>query len=138
MIIEPPLSLPVYSCSCDPFPVRFDGSKMLVASSISSIASLGDLKFLFLCGVVNLPKTRFLLTVIFFIKIYLVLHCSKKIVMYMLRLESSAIGEIVGGTMLPALVDRLIELDVEIGWDGKMQQEDAKCIFEMDIDRRHC
>lgn len=30
----------------------------------------------------------------------------------MLRLESGAIGEIVGGTMLPALVDRLIELDV--------------------------
>ncbi|CAI8614564.1 unnamed protein product [Vicia faba] len=58
-----------------------------------------------------------------------------EIVMYvenMLKLESGAIGEIVGSTMLPALVDKLIELDVEIGWDGKMQ-EDAKCIFEMEL-----
>lgn len=58
-----------------------------------------------------------------------------EIVMYvenMLMLESGEIGEIVGGTMLPALVDKLIELDVEIGWDGKLQ-EDAKCIFAMEI-----
>ncbi|KAI5425972.1 RNA polymerase I-specific transcription initiation factor rrn3 [Lathyrus oleraceus] len=58
-----------------------------------------------------------------------------EIVMYvenMLKLESGAIGEIVGSTMLPALVDKLIELDVEIGWDGKMH-EDAKCIFEMEL-----
>lgn len=59
-----------------------------------------------------------------------------EIVMYvenMLRLESGAIGEIVGYTMLPALVDRLIELDVEIGWDGILQ-EDAKGIFEMELE----
>ncbi|XP_061362183.1 uncharacterized protein LOC133305934 [Gastrolobium bilobum] len=58
------------------------------------------------------------------------------IVMYvenMLRLEGGAIGEIVSGTMLPALVDRLIELDVQIGWDGILQ-EDAKGIFEMELD----
>lgn len=30
----------------------------------------------------------------------------------MLKLESGTIGEIVGVTMLPALVDRMIELDV--------------------------
>ncbi|KAF1862764.1 hypothetical protein Lal_00040029 [Lupinus albus] len=51
----------------------------------------------------------------------------------MLRLESGAIGEIVSGTMLPALVDRLIELDVEIGWDGLLQ-EDAKGMFEMELE----
>lgn len=59
-----------------------------------------------------------------------------EIVMYvenMLRLESGAIGEIVGGTMLPALVDRLIELDVGIGWDGNLQ-EDVKCIFELELE----
>ncbi|TKY58404.1 RNA polymerase I-specific transcription initiation factor RRN3 [Spatholobus suberectus] len=60
-----------------------------------------------------------------------------EIVMYvenMLRLESGAIGEIVGSTMLPALVDRLLELDVSgIGWDG-MLQEDAKGIFEMELE----
>lgn len=41
----------------------------------------------------------------------------------MLKLESGAIGEIVGSTMLPALVDKLIELDA-----------DAKCIFEMELE----
>ncbi|RHN42615.1 hypothetical protein MtrunA17_Chr8g0378781 [Medicago truncatula] len=51
----------------------------------------------------------------------------------MLMLESGSIGEIVGGTMLPAIVDKLIELDVEIGWDGKIQ-EDAKSIFEMEFE----
>lgn len=30
----------------------------------------------------------------------------------MLRLESSAIGELVGSTMLVAIIDRLIDLDV--------------------------
>ncbi|XP_057416668.1 uncharacterized protein LOC130711181 [Lotus japonicus] len=58
------------------------------------------------------------------------------IVMYvenMLRLESGSIGETFGGAMLPALVDRLIQLDVEIGWDGIMQ-EDAKGIFEMELE----
>jgi len=30
----------------------------------------------------------------------------------MLKLESGAVGETVGSTMLPALVDRLLELDV--------------------------
>ncbi|CAL5214648.1 unnamed protein product [Lathyrus oleraceus] len=59
-----------------------------------------------------------------------------EIVMYvenMLKLESGAIGEIVGSTMLPALVDKLIELDVEIGLDGNMHA-DAKCIFEMELE----
>lgn len=59
-----------------------------------------------------------------------------EIVMYvenMLRLESGAIGEIIGSTMLPALVDRLLDLDVEIGWDGILQ-EDGKCIFEMELE----
>jgi hypothetical protein len=55
----------------------------------------------------------------------------------MLRLESSAIGEIVGGTMLPALVDRLIELDVcllsscQIFSQGKARSFDhySICLF---------
>ncbi|XP_054775884.1 uncharacterized protein LOC129284426 isoform X2 [Prosopis cineraria] len=51
----------------------------------------------------------------------------------MLRLESGAIGEIVGVTMLPALVDRMIELDVEIGWDGNLQDE-AKDLFDMELE----
>ncbi|CAJ1949485.1 unnamed protein product [Sphenostylis stenocarpa] len=51
----------------------------------------------------------------------------------MLKLESGAIGESVGSTMLPAVVDRLLELDVEIGWDGILQ-EDARGIFDMELE----
>ncbi|XP_052724175.1 uncharacterized protein LOC108347665 isoform X5 [Vigna angularis] len=51
----------------------------------------------------------------------------------MLKLESGAIGETVGSTVLPALVDRLLELDVEIGWDGILQ-EDTKGIFDMELE----
>ncbi|KAF7829078.1 RNA polymerase I-specific transcription initiation factor RRN3 [Senna tora] len=59
-----------------------------------------------------------------------------EIVLYvenMLKLDSGAIGEIVGVTMLPALVDRMIDLDVDIGWDGSLQ-DDAKDIFEMELE----
>ncbi|KAK7386568.1 hypothetical protein VNO78_26901 [Psophocarpus tetragonolobus] len=59
-----------------------------------------------------------------------------EIVMYvenMLRLACGAIGEIVGSTMLPAVVDRMLELDVEIGWDGILL-EDVKGIFEMELE----
>ncbi|KEH32236.1 transcription initiation factor ia protein, putative [Medicago truncatula] len=51
----------------------------------------------------------------------------------MFSLEGGAVGEAVGGTMLPELVDKLIEFDVKIGWDGKMQ-DDAKCVFEMNLE----
>ncbi|XP_027920170.1 RNA polymerase I-specific transcription initiation factor RRN3-like isoform X2 [Vigna unguiculata] len=51
----------------------------------------------------------------------------------MLKLESGAVGETVGSTMLPALVDRLLELDVEIGWDGILQ-EDTRGIFDMELE----
>ncbi|WVZ21139.1 hypothetical protein V8G54_008461, partial [Vigna mungo] len=59
-----------------------------------------------------------------------------EIVLYvenMLKLESGAIGETVGSTVLPALVDRLLELDVEIGWDGILQ-EDTRGIFDMELE----
>ncbi|OVA01095.1 RNA polymerase I specific transcription initiation factor RRN3 [Macleaya cordata] len=52
----------------------------------------------------------------------------------MLRLESSAIGEFVGSTMLMAVVDRLIDLDVEIGWDDILQDDSSKGIFDMELD----
>ncbi|KAL3527319.1 hypothetical protein ACH5RR_011975 [Cinchona calisaya] len=59
------------------------------------------------------------------------------IVMYvenMLRLESGAIGELVGSTMLVAIVDRLIDLDVEIAWDDILHDDFSKGIFEMEIE----
>ncbi|XP_043710994.1 RNA polymerase I-specific transcription initiation factor RRN3-like isoform X2 [Telopea speciosissima] len=59
------------------------------------------------------------------------------LVMYvesMLRLESSAIGELIGSTMLMAVVDRLVDLDVEIGWDDIIQEDSSKGIFHMELE----
>ncbi|KAJ4962749.1 hypothetical protein NE237_022688 [Protea cynaroides] len=59
------------------------------------------------------------------------------LVMYvesMLRLESSAIGEFIGSTMLMAVVDRLVDLDVEIGWDEIIQEDSSKGIFHMELE----
>ncbi|XP_027074905.2 uncharacterized protein [Coffea arabica] len=59
------------------------------------------------------------------------------IVMYvenMLRLESGVIGELVGSTMLMAVVDRLIDLDVEIAWDDILQDDFSKGIFQMELE----
>ncbi|XP_010272854.1 PREDICTED: RNA polymerase I-specific transcription initiation factor RRN3-like [Nelumbo nucifera] len=52
----------------------------------------------------------------------------------MLRLESSALGEFVGSTMLMALVDRLIDLDVEISWDDIVLEDSGKGIFDMELE----
>lgn len=51
----------------------------------------------------------------------------------MLKLEGSAIGKLVGGTLLMAVVDRLIDLDVEIGWDEILQEDFSKGIFQMEL-----
>lgn len=59
------------------------------------------------------------------------------IVMYvenMLRLESGVMGELVGSTILIALVDRLIDLDVEIAWDEILQDDFHKGIFDMELE----
>ncbi|KAJ4714018.1 RNA polymerase I-specific transcription initiation factor RRN3-like [Melia azedarach] len=61
----------------------------------------------------------------------------KMIVIYaenMLKLESGAIGELVRSTMLMAMVDRLIDLDVEIGWDDILHDDFSKGIFEMELE----
>ncbi|GAB2292217.1 hypothetical protein Dimus_026466 [Dionaea muscipula] len=53
----------------------------------------------------------------------------------MFRLELSAIGELVGGgTLIVAVVDRLIELDAEIGWDYILAEDSTKGIFEMELE----
>lgn len=76
----------------------------------------------------------------------------------MLRLESSAIGEFIGSTMLLAIVDRLVDLDVslyifvryfirekiselvfgflkvEIAWDDILHEDFSKGIFEMELE----
>ncbi|KAE8664599.1 Plant intracellular ras group-related LRR 4 [Hibiscus syriacus] len=62
---------------------------------------------------------------------------SRAVVIYvenMLKLESGEIGELVGSTMLMVVVDRLIELDVEIEWDAILQDDFSKGIFEMELE----
>ncbi|XP_024033749.1 RNA polymerase I-specific transcription initiation factor RRN3 isoform X3 [Citrus clementina] len=61
----------------------------------------------------------------------------KMIVVYMenmLKLESSAMGELVRSTLLMAVVDRLIDLDMEIGWDDILHDDFSKGIFEMELE----
>ncbi|GFS39416.1 RNA polymerase I specific transcription initiation factor RRN3 protein [Actinidia rufa] len=52
----------------------------------------------------------------------------------MLRLESGAMGELVGSMILCAVVDRLIDLDVEIEWEDILQDDFSKGIFEMELE----
>ncbi|KAK3013658.1 hypothetical protein RJ639_008529 [Escallonia herrerae] len=52
----------------------------------------------------------------------------------MLTLESGVMGELVGNSMLVEVVNTLIDLDVEIGWDDILQDDSSKGIFEMELD----
>ncbi|CAA3008355.1 Hypothetical predicted protein [Olea europaea subsp. europaea] len=52
----------------------------------------------------------------------------------MLKLESGAMHELVGSTMLLAIMDRLIDLDVEIAWDDILQDDFCKGIFDMELE----
>lgn len=47
----------------------------------------------------------------------------------MLRLESSSLSSSLGGQMLSLIVDRLIEIDVEIRWEDIMREEDSSKVF---------
>lgn len=51
----------------------------------------------------------------------------------MLKLESGAIGDLVGRTMLVAIMDKLIDLDVDIAWDDILQEDFTKGIFDMEL-----
>lgn len=51
----------------------------------------------------------------------------------MFRLESGAMGELVGSSMLVEVVNRLVELDVEIGWDELLVDDSSKGIFDMEL-----
>ncbi|KAH9325754.1 hypothetical protein KI387_005932, partial [Taxus chinensis] len=53
----------------------------------------------------------------------------------MLTVESSAVGEIIGSRILMAVVDRLIEIDVEIRWEHILHEDTRKVyIFEMEME----
>ncbi|KAK9073690.1 hypothetical protein SSX86_006284 [Deinandra increscens subsp. villosa] len=64
---------------------------------------------------------------------------TQQIVVYvenMLKLESGDMGELVGNSMIFELVNRLIDLDVEIGWDEILLDDpnSNKGIFEMELE----
>lgn len=52
----------------------------------------------------------------------------------MFKLESGSMGQLVGSTMLTAVVDRLLDLDLEIGWEDILQEDSSKGIFEMELE----
>eukprot|EP00249_Psilotum_nudum_P016163 c25688_g1_i1 orf=353-2260(-) len=53
----------------------------------------------------------------------------------MLRLENCFAGEFIGTQMLMAIVDRLVEIDVEIRWEDVVRDDSSKLfIFNMDLD----
>ncbi|XP_015889626.3 uncharacterized protein LOC107424354 [Ziziphus jujuba] len=66
-------------------------------------------------------------------------HFSKEFIlaMYvenMLRLESGDLGEYVRSAMLSSVVDLLIDLDLEIGWDDILHDDSSKGIFKMELE----
>ncbi|KAF4401506.1 hypothetical protein G4B88_001700 [Cannabis sativa] len=52
----------------------------------------------------------------------------------MLKLESCIFGELVRSTMLSGLIDLLVDLDVEIGWDDILHDDSTKGIFNMELE----
>uniref|UniRef100_A0A7N0R8E2 RNA polymerase I-specific transcription initiation factor RRN3 n=1 Tax=Kalanchoe fedtschenkoi TaxID=63787 RepID=A0A7N0R8E2_KALFE len=52
----------------------------------------------------------------------------------MLRLESGQLGEFIGSKMIMAVIDRLLDLDVEIEWDEANHDYCRREIFEMELD----
>lgn len=51
------------------------------------------------------------------------------------KLESSVIGELVGNSQLiMAVVDLLIDFDVEIGWDDILEENPQRGIFDMELE----
>lgn len=54
----------------------------------------------------------------------------------MLRLDGGAMGDLVGRTMLVEVMNRIVELDVEIGWDELLIDDSNKGMFEMELEER--
>lgn len=53
----------------------------------------------------------------------------------MFKLESGAIGELVGSkTLIMSVIDMLIDFDVEIGWDDILEENPHKGIFELELE----
>ncbi|BFG20365.1 hypothetical protein CerSpe_066390 [Prunus speciosa] len=117
----PPLSLPLPKILA-----RKDGVLSRVHSSLKYIADLVPLSPVRLVPIVLNRKPQ---------------HCFNTIstlslVMYvenMLKLESGELGEVVRIPMFAGVVDLLVELDVNIGWED-INNETSERIFEMELE----
>ncbi|CAL9027403.1 unnamed protein product [Prunus brigantina] len=117
----PPGSLPLPKILA-----RKDGVLSRVHSSLKYIADLVPLSPVRLVPIVldGKPQYRFNNTSTLSLVIY---------VENMLKLESGVLGEVVRIPMLAGVVDLLLDLDVEIGWED-IKNDSSKGIFEMELE----
>ncbi|XP_020884807.1 RNA polymerase I-specific transcription initiation factor RRN3 [Arabidopsis lyrata subsp. lyrata] len=52
----------------------------------------------------------------------------------LLQLENSSIGKVFGNVILRVVMERLLDLDLEIGWDDILQDDSAIAMFDMELD----
>ncbi|CAA7014254.1 unnamed protein product [Microthlaspi erraticum] len=52
----------------------------------------------------------------------------------LLKLENSSIGKVVGSVILRVVMDRLRDLDLEIGWDDILQEDSNRGMFDMELE----
>ncbi|VVA93124.1 unnamed protein product [Arabis nemorensis] len=66
------------------------------------------------------------------------LHAKEHLVMTyvdnLLMLENSSIGKVVGSKILTVVMERLRDLDLEIGWDDILQDDSSKGMFDMELE----
>ncbi|KFK44868.1 hypothetical protein AALP_AA1G312900 [Arabis alpina] len=52
----------------------------------------------------------------------------------LLKLENSSIGKVVGSKIIMVVMERLRDLDLEIGWDDILQDDSSKGMFDMELE----
>ncbi|EOA26790.1 hypothetical protein CARUB_v10022885mg [Capsella rubella] len=52
----------------------------------------------------------------------------------LLKLENSSIGKVIGNGILRMVMERLRDLDLEIGWDDILQDDSSIAMFDMELD----
>ncbi|XP_021804526.1 RNA polymerase I-specific transcription initiation factor RRN3-like isoform X2 [Prunus avium] len=117
----PPLSLPLPKILA-----RKDGVLSRVHSSLKYIADLVPLSPVRLVPIVLNGKPQYCFNTISTLS--LVIYVEN-----MFKLESGVLGEVVRIPMFAGVVDLLLELDVNIGWED-IENETSERIFEMELE----
>ncbi|ESQ33802.1 hypothetical protein EUTSA_v10007103mg [Eutrema salsugineum] len=52
----------------------------------------------------------------------------------LLKLENSSIGKVVGSVIIMVVMERLRDLDLEIGWDDILQDDSRRGMFDMELE----